>query len=69
MAQLMRVQPGFPCQPGMAHHPHQYICVDPDCGCDFLTGRPFQEMRCCIDGQTWPCKTKRDHLRERQGNE
>ena len=66
MSLLVRKNPDTPCQPAGAHHPHRLVCVDEDCGCDWLTGQPYTDLRCCIDGQSWPCETKRGHQAARR---
>ena len=50
---LVRKHPENPCSP--SHHPHDLICAEPDCGCDYLTGRPFEVRTCCVCGEDWPC--------------
>jgi hypothetical protein len=63
MPMLVRENPKTPCQPDGAHHPHRMICGDPDCDCwqDADDGQPFNVLTCCIDGEDWPCNTKRGH--------
>ena len=47
---------------GEPHHPNRWhLCDDPDCcddGCPVLT--------CAIDGEDWPCTTKREHVAKRK---
>lgn len=65
MPGLERMNPEQPCQGPSAHHPHRYVCDDPDDDCyeEWRPGRyeQFNELACCLDGQTWPCKVKRSH--------
>lgn len=66
MPLLVRWYPEVPCQPEPAHHPHLYICSDPDDDChdDLEDGKgfmEFHELQCCVDGQKWPCETKKEH--------
>jgi len=66
VAALVRVNPETPCQPAEAHHPHRWVCVDLDCGCDYLDGEPYRALRCCVCNQDWPCPTKQQHEQERR---
>lgn len=61
MSLMVRQNPETPCQPNGAHHPHRWVCIDEDCGCDWLDGRHYSRLECCVDGQDWPCETKRAH--------
>lgn len=62
---LERAHPATTCQPD--HHPHRMICGDVECDCVLDDGRPFTTLDCCVDGQDWPCQTKRRHVAERRG--
>lgn len=71
MSHLVRMNPETPCQSDGAHHPHRWVCVDPECGCedDYDDGQgfgPYRPLDCCVCGQEWPCATKRQHVAERK---
>lgn len=70
-AMIVRVNPQTPCQPDGAHHPHRYACYDMDC----CGPEAFDEkgnwlgelgLECCVCYETWPCKTKREHVLSRK---
>jgi hypothetical protein len=71
MPGLERMNPDTPCQPDGQHHPHLYICNDPedDCWDDLGDGHgylPYHAQECCVCRGTWPCETKRIHIAERR---
>jgi hypothetical protein len=56
---MVRQYPAIPCQPEGKHHPHRWVCVDPDCGCEYIDGKPYSRLDCCVCKQAWPCAHKR----------
>lgn len=70
MSNLVRDNPETACQPDGAHHPHMWVCDDPDCDGEGMPCELAYEgiLICCVCGGDWPCKTKRQHMAERKAD-
>lgn len=44
------------------HHPHNVYCPEPEWCCQTWDRIA---LLCCVDGEPWPCATKREHVEER----
>lgn len=72
---IVRTNPDTPCPPSGAHHPHRWECDNEDCcpyfenweknGAGEMVWLGRMGLDCCVCGQTWPCETKRAHVKAR----